>query len=583
MLNRAGPRGPPFLFRSGFSGSRCYPEFLAEEKLQIIPIGGLGEFGMNSMALRYGDDIIVIDAGMMFPDAELLGVDIVTPDFTYLEQNQEYVRAVILTHGHEDHIGAVPFLLSQINRPVYGTEFTLALVRRRLEEHDLAKEADLRTVKPGQRIEIGPFAIEFIHVTHSIVSALALAITTPLGVVIHTGDFKVDPTPTDNLLFDLHTFADYGKRGVLLLMSDSTNVDRPGYTESERAVAPRMEDLFARAQRRLVISCFSSSIHRLQMILDLAAEYGRKVAFLGRSMLNVTEIAHDLGLLHIPDGILLRPQDIMTAAPSKTCVVISGTQGEPMSALSRVAVDNHKNLSIEAGDTVALSARIIPGNEKAIYRMINHLARRRAEVVYGTMNPPVHVSGHGSAEELKLILNLVRPKYFVPVHGEYRQLAKHAALAQHLRYAGLEDCFIMETGETLEIDRYGARKGERIPVGRVCIDSGSVDEVVEDIIIRDRRHLSEDGFVLPIIAINKHTGRSETLPEIVSRGFVALDEGSELLLSARQVVARTLESSTAEERGDWGVMQEKIRADLKRFLIKQTSRRPLIVPVILEV
>ncbi len=538
---------------------------------------------MNSMALRYGDDLIVIDAGMMFPDAELLGVDIVTPDFTYLEQNQEHVRAVILTHGHEDHIGAVPFLLSQINRPVYGTEFTLALVRRRLEEHDIAKEADLRAVKPGQRIEIGPFAIEFIHVTHSIVSAVALAITTPLGVVIHTGDFKVDPTPTDNLLFDLHTFADYGKRGVLLLMSDSTNVDRPGYTESERAVAPRMEDLFTRAERRLVISCFSSSIHRLQMILDLAAEYGRKVAFLGRSMLNVTEIAHDLGLLHIPDGILLRPQDIMTAAPSKTCVVISGTQGEPMSALSRVAVDNHKNLSIEAGDTVALSARIIPGNEKAIYRMINHLARRRAEVVYGTMNPPVHVSGHGSAEELKLILNLVRPKYFVPVHGEYRQLAKHAALAQHLRYAGLEDCFIMETGETLEIDRYGARKGERVPVGRVCIDSGSVDEVVEDIIIRDRRHLSEDGFVLPIIAINKHTGRSETLPEIVSRGFVALDEGSELLLSARQVVARTLESSTAEERGDWGVMQEKIRADLKRFLIKQTSRRPLIVPVILEV
>jgi ribonuclease J len=556
---------------------------MSQEKLQVIPIGGLGEFGMNSMALRYGDDIIVIDAGMMFPDAELLGVDIVTPDFAYLEQNREHVRALVLTHGHEDHIGAVPFLLSQINVPVYGTEFTLALVRRRLEEHELEAAADLRPVKPRQRIEIGPFAVEFIHVTHSIVSAVSLAITTPLGVVIHTGDFKVDPTPTDNLLFDLHTFADYGKRGVLLLMSDSTNVDRPGYTESERAVAPRMEDLFVRAERRLIISCFSSSIHRLQMILDLAAEYGRKVAFLGRSMLNVTEIAHDLGLLHIPDGILLRSQDIMTTVPAKTCVVVSGTQGEPMSALSRVAVDNHKSLSVEPGDTVALSARIIPGNEKAIYRMINHLARRRADVVYGTMTPPVHVSGHGSAEELKLILNLVRPKYFVPIHGEYRQLARHASLAQHLRYAGLEDCFIMETGETLEIDRYGARKGERVPVGRVCIDSGSVDDVVEDIIIRDRRHLSEDGFVLPIIAINKHTGRSETLPEIVTRGFVALDEGSELLLNARQIVARTLDGSTAEERTDWGVMQEKIRADLKRFLIKQTSRRPLIVPVILEV
>ena len=336
-------------------------------------------------------------------------------------------------------------------------------------------------------------------------------------------------------------------------------------------------------ERRLILSCFSSSVHRLQMILDLAAEYGRKVAFLGRSMMNVTEIAHDLGLLHLPDGILLRQQDIMSAAPSKLCVVVSGTQGEPMSALSRVAVDNHKHLSIEAGDTVALSARIIPGNEKAIYRMINHLARRRAEVVYGTMNPPIHVSGHGSSEELKLILNLVRPKFFVPIHGEYRQLAKHAGLAQHLRHVGLEDTFILETGETLQIDRDGARRGERVPVGRVCIDSGSVDEVVEDIIIRDRRHLSEDGFVLPIIAINKHTGWSENLPEIVSRGFVSLEDGSELLKDARQIVAKTLEGSTPEERTDWGVMQEKIRADLKRFLIKHTSRRPLIVPVILEV
>src|SRR5579884_2622460 len=427
---------------------------MPDAKLRIIPIGGLGEFGMNSMAVRYGDDIIVIDAGMMFPDAELLGVDIVTPDFTYLEQNEKFVRAVILTHGHEDHIGAVPFLLSQVNRPVYGTEFTLALVRRRLEEHDLAKEADLRPVKPGQRIEIGPFTIEFIHVTHSIVSAVALAITTPLGVVIHTGDFKVDPTPTDNLLFDLHTFADYGKRGVLLLMSDSTNVDRPGYTESERAIAPRMEDLFARAQRRLVISCFSSSIHRLQQILDFAAEYGRKVAFLGRSMLNVTEIAHDLGLLTVPDSILLRPQDIMQMPPEKVVVVASGTQGEPMSALSRVAVDNHRHLTLEPGDTVALSARIIPGNEKAIGRMMNHIAKRGAHLVYGTMKPPIHVSGHASEEELKLVLNLVRPRYFVPTHGEYRQLSKHASLAQHLRSAGLEETFVLETGDTLEIDEF---------------------------------------------------------------------------------------------------------------------------------
>jgi ribonuclease J len=556
---------------------------MSDHKLQLVPLGGLGEFGMNSMAIRYGDDIIVVDAGMMFPDAELLGVDIVTPDFAYLHKNREHVRALILTHGHEDHIGAVPFLLSELNLPVYGTAFTLALVERRLEEHESVENVRFNKVKPGDKIEIGPFVIEFIHVTHSIVSSMALAITTPLGVIIHTGDFKVDPTPTDNELFDLHTLAEYGKRGVLLLMSDSTNVDRPGYTESERAVRPRMEEIFYRAERRLVVSCFSSSIHRLQLILDLAGEYGRKVAFLGRSMNNVTEIAHTLGLLQLPDGILLRPQDIMQVDPSKLVVMASGTQGEPMSALSRIAVDNHKNVSVERGDTVVLSARIIPGNEKGIYRMINHFAKRGADVIYGSMNPPVHVSGHGSAEELKLVLNLVRPRYFLPVHGEFRQLAKHASLAQHLRGAGLEETFVLETGDSLEIDTHGARRGEKVAVGRVCIDSGTVDEVVEDIVIRDRRHLSEDGFVLPIIAINKHSGKNETLPEIVSRGFMSFEDGSDLLQQARQVVARTLESSSAEERTDWGVMQEKIRADLKRFLNKQTSRRPLIMPVILEV
>jgi len=556
---------------------------MADKKLQVIPLGGLGEFGMNSMALRYGDDIIVIDAGMMFPDAELMGVDIVTPDFAYLEQNAEHVRGLVLTHGHEDHIGGIPFLLAQLSIPVYGTAFTLALVERRLEEHEMLDEADLKTVKPGDRLELGPFSIEFIHVTHSIVSSVALAITTPLGVIIHTGDFKVDPTPTDNNLFDLHTLAAYGKRGVLLLLSDSTNVDRPGYTESERAVGPRLEDLFVRAPRRIVITCFSSSIHRLQQILDLASEYGRKVVFLGRSMNNVTEIAHDLGLLSIPNGVLLRPQDAMQIAPSKMVAIVSGTQGEPMSAMSRVAVDNHKHLSIEPGDVVALSARIIPGNEKAIYRMINHVSRRGADVVYGSMNPPIHVSGHGSAEELRLVLNLVRPRYFVPLHGEYRQMATHAKLARHLSHLGLKETFILESGDTLEIDSDGARRGDSVPVGRVCIDSGTLDEVVGDFVIRDRRHLSEDGFVLPIVAISKQTGRTEGLPEIVSRGFMSLEDSSEVLQAARQVVLKTLEGSTPEERGDLGVMQEKIRTDLKRYLTKHTSRRPLIMPVILEV
>src|SRR5450755_4173410 len=521
---------------------------MTEKKLQIIPLGGCGEFGMNMTAIRYADEIIVVDCGMMFPEDELLGVDLVMPDLTFLKENQSQIKALILTHGHEDHIGAVPYFLTEIQVPVYGTAFTLALVERRMEEYELEEEPKLNIIKPKQILEIGPFKVEFIHVTHSIVSAVALAITTPLGVIIHTGDFKVDPTPTDNELFDLHTLAEYGKRGVLLLLSDSTNVDRPGYTESERAVGPRLEDLFVRSPRRLVISCFSSSIHRLQQILDLAHEYGRKVAFLGRSMNNTTEIAHDLGLLTIPNGILLRPQDIMQTAPSKLVAIASGTQGEPMSALSRVAVDNHKSLSLEPGDTVAMSSRIIPGNEKAIYRMMNHISKRGADVIYGPMNPPIHVSGHGSAEELRLILNLVRPKYFVPVHDEYRQLARHAQLSQHLSHSGLKETFILESGNTLEIDDHGARKGEDIQVGRVCIDSGTLDEVVEEFVIRDRRHLSEDGFVLPIIAINKHTGRSEGLPEIVSRGFMSLEDGAPLMLEARQIVMKTLDSSTAEER-----------------------------------
>src|SRR5580658_5206393 len=466
---------------------------MPENKLQVIPLGGLGEFGMNMTAIRYADEIIVIDSGMMFPEDELLGVDLVMPDLTFLKDNQSQVKALILTHGHEDHIGAVPYFLTEIQVPVYGTAFTLALVERRLEEYELEEEPKLNKVKPKQILEIGPFKIEFIHVTHSIVSALALAITTPLGVIIHTGDFKVDPTPTDNELFDLHTLADYGKRGVLLLLSDSTNADRPGYTESERAVRPRIEEIFNRADGRVVVSCFSSSIHRIQLVLDLAKEYGRRVAVIGRSMVSVTEIAHSLGLLEIPDDILLRPQDAMGLDASKVAILISGTQGEPMSALSRVAVDNHKHISVEKGDTVVLSSRIIPGNEKPIYRMVDHLARRGADLMYGNMNPPLHVSGHASIEELRLVLNLVRPRYFVPIHGEYRQMDKHAQLAQHLSHLGLEETFILESGQTLVIDSNGARKGETVTVGRVCIDSGSIGDVVEDLVIRDRRHLSEDG------------------------------------------------------------------------------------------
>jgi ribonuclease J len=556
---------------------------MTDSKLQVIPLGGLGEFGMNITAIRYGEDIIVVDCGMMFPDAEMLGVDLVMPDLTFLKENRQQVRAVILTHGHEDHIGAVPYFLSEIDVPVYGTAFTLSLVERRLEEYTMEKEPRLIRVKPKQAIGIGPFKIEFIHVTHSVVNAVALAITTPLGVIIHTGDFKVDPTPTDNELFDLHTLADYGKRGVLLLLSDSTNSDRPGYTESERAVKPRMEEIFNRAENRVIVSCFSSSIHRIQLVLDLAEECGRRVAVIGRSMVSVTEIAHSQGLLTIPDGILLRPQDAMSLPREKVAILISGTQGEPMSALARVAVANHKHISVDKGDTVVLSSRIIPGNEKSIFRMIDHMSRRGADVMYGSMNPPLHVSGHASVEEQKLVLNLVRPRFFMPIHGEFRQLSKHARLAEHLRFAGLEETFIMDAGEVLEIDSKGAHKAGKVPVGRVCIDSGSIDDVVQEMVIRDRRLLSEDGIVLPIIAINRHTGKLESPPEIVSRGFAVAEDGTEFMETARQLVIKTLEGSNDEEKTDWGVMKEKVRADLKRYIVKQTSRRPLIMPVILEV
>ena len=554
---------------------------MATGKLQLVPLGGLGEFGMNCMAIRWNDDIIVIDAGLMFPESELLGVDIVVPDITYLTENRDKVKAILLTHGHEDHIGGLPWVLSELNVPVWGTEFTLAYVEDKLEEHGLLEDAELNELTPGERVKIGPFTIHPIRVTHSLVDCVAFAIHTPLGVLIHTGDFKVDPTPTDNKLFDLHTFAEYGKSGVLALLQDSTNVERKGYTPSERAVRRKLDEVFARTQQRLFISCFSSSIHRIKLAVDLAWEHGRKVAFVGRSMNNSAEIAEDLGYIDIPEGLLIHPGEMKNFPANKVCVLISGTQGEPMSALSRAAVDNHKHAKIEKGDTVVLSSRIIPGNEKAIYRVIDHLFRREAHVIYDDgSSPPVHVSGHASQEELRLIINLVKPKYFIPVHGEYRQLKLHAELAASM-HGSIGNIMLIESGDVLEFDELGARKVAKVTVGRVCIDSGSRTDVVEDLIIKDRRHLSADGIVLPIIAINKLSGRVEISPEIVTRGFNPGDNG--LMEGARQVVVQTLDESNEEEKADYGVIKEKIRADLKRYISKQTQKRPLIMPVILEI
>ncbi len=552
----------------------------SSHSLTAIPLGGLGEFGMNMMALRLGDDIIVIDAGMMFPESELLGVDLVIPDITYLKQNRSHVRAIVLTHGHEDHIGALPYILRDLNVPVYGTRFTLALVKKRLDEAGLLESTTLREVLPGRLVEIGPYEIEFISVTHSTVDCVALAIRTPLGVIIHTGDFKIDQTPVDGAPFDLHTFAKYGSEGVLALFSDSTNVERPGFTPSERAIVPRIEELCRSAPRRVILSCFASSVHRIQQVIDIASRVNRKVAFVGRSMVDNVEIAHSLELLRIPDGIVVRPQDIRSFDPRRIIILASGSQAEPMSSLSRIAVDNHRFVSVDENDSVILSARIIPGNEKSIFRMLDHMFRRRALVYYDNSAGMIHVSGHGSQEEQKLMLQLVKPKYFIPVHGEYRHLFRHAALAHQLG-AVSEEILLVEDGQSIEFTEDGARRRDAVTAGRVLVDSGSLEEI-EEVVIRDRKHLSEDGVVVPIIAIDKHTGKLESQPEIVTRGLMS-DNGQELIVGAREVLMKTVSESSAEENSDWGVIKEKIRVDLKRYISKQTSKRPLILPVILEI
>jgi ribonuclease J len=554
---------------------------MAQDKLKMIPLGGLGEFGMNCMALRWQDDIIVIDAGLMFPEEELLGVDIVVPDISYLTENRDKVKAIFLTHGHEDHIGGLPWILSELNVPVYGTEFTLAYVEGKLEEHRLLDDADLNELIPGKRVTLGPFSVMPIRVTHSLVDCVALAIHTPVGVVLHTGDFKVDLSPPDGRPFDLHAFAELGKQGVLALLQDSTNVDRRGYTPSEKAVRPRLDEIFGQAKKKLFFSCFSSSIHRIRLAMELAHNHGRKIAIIGRSLDNSTEIAQDLGYLDLPQGLVINPGQIKEHPANKVCIMISGTQGEPMSALSRAAVNNHKFAHIDAGDTVLMSSRVIPGNEKSIYRVIDHLERRDANVIYDDgASGLIHVSGHGSQEELRLMINLVRPKFFIPVHGDYRHLKRHIELASSMGV--VEKAILMEDGDVLELDKNSATKTGKVTVGRVCIDSGgAASDVVEDLVIRDRKHLSEDGIVLPIIAINKRTGRLENAPEIVMRGMAVDDP--KIIAEARQVVQRTLDGSSGEEKADYGVIKEKIRTDLKRYIQKSTSRRPLIMPVILEI
>jgi ribonuclease J len=477
-----------------------------------------------------------------------------------------------------DHIGGLPWILSEIKVPVYATEFTLAYVEGNLEEHQLLDETELVEIVPREKFTIGPFTIEPIHVTHSVVDAVSLAIETPVGVVIHTGDFKIDLSPLDGKLFDLHTFAEYGKRGVLALLQDSTNIDRPGYTPGESAVIPRLDEIFSRTKKKLFFSCFSSSIYRIRIALELARAHGRKVAVIGRSMLESTEIAQDLGYIDIPQGLIINPSQMRDFAPEQLMLLISGTQGEPMSALSRAAVDNHKHASVEAGDTVVLSSRIIPGNEKSIFRVIDHLYRRDAQVIYDNgSNGLIHVSGHGSQEEMRLLINLVRPKFFIPVHGNYGNLHKHAKIA--METGAVEHAIVIEDGDVLELDKKDVRKKDKVTTGRVLIDSGSSTDVVEDLVLRDRRILSEDGVVLAVLAINKRTGKVEQSPEVVMRGF----GGADITEQARELVLKTLDALTTEEKTDYGMVKEKVRVELKRMIQKTTGRRPMIMPVILEI
>ncbi len=549
--------------------------------LEIVPLGGLGEFGMNMLALSYADTTIVVDAGVMFPDPEQLGVDRIIPDLTYLQQKGG-VSALVLTHGHEDHIGGVPHVAPLVRGPIIGTPLTLALVEPKLKEHGLDHAVTLDTVRPGERRTIGPFEIEFIRVTHSIPDCVALAIHTPEGVIVHTGDFKIDQTPIDGEHFDLHRFAQLGAQGVLALLADSTNVDRRGFTGSETEVTEAFEEVFTSCTGKLVVAAFSSSIYRMQILVDLAAQFERKVAFIGRGMMQNSEIAQRLGYLRIPAGVQIRDSDVANYPAQDVLCLATGSQGEPMSALSRVAIDDHRYVKVGEDDTVVLSARSIPGNEKAIGRVINHLSRRGANVIHEGIKH-VHVSGHGSEEELKLVLSLVRPRYFVPVHGEYRQLKQHARVAGKV-FAGRDpktEVLLAENGDVLQFDGKGGRIAGKAPVGRILIDGTRSGEVGDEV-LRDRRHLAEDGLVVPVVAINKQTGALEGVPEIITRGFV-MEDGQTLLGDGARLLAEVVEQASLEERTDQGLIKEKLRVELRRFLRKRSGRRPFVLPVIMEV
>src|SRR5689334_3637206 len=548
--------------------------------VEVVALGGLREFGMNLMAIAYGDTLIVVDAGVMFPEAELPGVDLIIPDLTYLVEGRRRIAALILTHGHEDHIGAVPYVFPYVEGPVYGTPLTLALLQPKLEEHGIEADGRLIAVKPRETVTVGELKIEFIRVTHSMPDCVALAIHTPLGILIHSGDFKVDQTPIDGEQFDFHRFAELGSQGVLALFADSTNIDRKGYSGSELEVVDAFEEIFTATHGKIVVTTFATSIFRMQIVVDLAAQFDRKVAFVGRGAIENSQIAQTLGYLTIPHGVQIRDSDVRNYLASDVVCIATGSQGEPQAALSRIAIDDHRHVKLTEDDTVVFSARQIPGNEKSITRVMNHIARRGAEVIYEGMKH-VHVSGHGSEEELKLLLSLVRPRYFVPIHGEFRQLARHAKVAERVTTGGTE-VLVADDGDVLQFTSKGLRIAGKAPVGRVLIDGTRTGEIADEV-LRDRRHLSMDGLVVPVVTIRRQSGEVEGTPEVITRGLVLDERTDPLMREAGALVTEIIEGASVEERTDVGLIQERLRVDLQRAFRRRSGRRPLVVPVIMEI
>ena len=549
-------------------------------KLKIIPLGGLGEIGKNLTVYEYGKDIFLVDCGMGFPDQDLYGVDMVIPDITYLKANRNRIRGMVITHGHEDHIGAIPYVLKEIDIPIYTTALTAAIIELKLEEHDLLYNTQIFTKKPGDKFRLGCFEIEFIHVNHSIADAVALAIKTPIGTVIQTGDFKIDVTPIQGGIIDLPRLGQLGNEGVLALLSDSTNVEKPGYSMSESRVGDGFDALFKNCDKRIIVTTFASNVHRMQQIINVAAKYKRKVAITGRSMENIMRVATELGYVELPEGIMVDLAHVNSLPKNKTVIICTGSQGETMSALYRMANNEHRQVTVNAGDRIIISASAIPGNETMISKVIDSLFQKGAEVIYDR-GTPLHVSGHACQEELKMMLALVKPQYFMPVHGEYRMLCKHAELAK-LMGVNPKNIVVAENGAVVEISKKHLKKGEPVQAGEVYIDGKGVGDV-GSAVLRDRRHLAEDGIVMAIITLSSDTGDVIAQPEIITRGFVYVKEAEDLLEELRRVVNESLDSCERQRIREWSAIKSRVKSNLSGYLYKTTRRSPMVLPVIIEV